>query len=198
MMKSQFKQTITIILIVTQLFVVSIPVFENEVNNLTDIKNTFDTIVSTSLALPFIVFTNQHNDIQISEHNEYVRDSSYIIRIKNADMFFDIVDGFVYFGRDTCPVCYRFMPILFDVVNEEQIQVFYFDTVYFRNHSLLTNDELQSIFADYQITHVPIIIRLTDGQLDSSFTPAFSDDEDNINIVKNSTRDFLCSERKSH
>ena len=117
--------------------------------------------------------------------------NEYIIKIENADMFFGIIDGFVYFGRNTCPFCYRFLPLLRDVADEERVQVFYFDTDHFRKYNLLTNDELQDVFANYQITHVPIIIKLVNGKFYDSFTPLFSVGEDDTNIVRESARNFL-------
>lgn len=140
----------------------------------------------------FLIITQLYN-FSANLHADLQREEalSYVVKIESAHMFFGISDGFVYFGRNTCPFCYRFLPLLYQVANEERIKVFYFDTSHFRDYNLLTNDELQEVFARFQITHVPIVIRLTDGQLYDIFTPPFLAYEDSTSMIKESTRDFL-------
>jgi len=87
------------------------------------------------LALTF--FTYRYLDAQNKE---------YIINIENADMFFDITDGFVYFGRDTCPSCELFLPLLMEVAKDENKQVYYFNTGYFRVNNLLIRRRITTDF----------------------------------------------------
>ncbi|MCL1934781.1 MAG: thioredoxin family protein [Defluviitaleaceae bacterium] len=151
----------------------------------------FKKIISVSLFLMLLVTIAAFYFIVFAEEHTIINNKEYIIRIENADMFFNITDGFVYFGRDTCPICYRFFPILEEIVNVEQIEVFYFDTDYFRENELLTREELQELFKNYEITHVPIIIRLVDGILYESFTPPSYISEESLILIRNSTNYFL-------
>ncbi|AEG61416.1 thioredoxin family protein [Desulforamulus ruminis] len=115
--------------------------------------------------------------------------NEYVLDITVANTFYEISDGFVYFGRPTCPSCELFKPLLTEVAKEENIQVYYFNTDYFRNNSLLTEAELKEIFEKYQIQQVPILIKLVNGSLDSSFGANFIEEESGK--IKEEIRDFV-------
>ncbi|KXG77106.1 hypothetical protein AN619_06360 [Thermotalea metallivorans] len=113
----------------------------------------------------------------------------YVIDIKDANTFYEISDGYVYFGRPTCPSCELFKPLLTEVANKEKVQVYYFNTDYFRDNSLLTEEELREIFEKYKIEQVPILIKLVNGSLDSSFGANFVENE--AEKIKKEIRDFI-------
>lgn len=115
--------------------------------------------------------------------------TEYLIDIKNSQTFNEISTGYVYFGRPTCPSCRLFQPLLSDVAREQKVQVYYFNTDYFRENSILSEDELQTIFKKYKIESVPILIKLVNGSLDSSFGADFV--EDQSPKIKNEMRDFI-------
>lgn len=114
-----------------------------------------------------------------------------IVRIKDADDFFAIKSGFVHFGKETCLSCKAFLPILSKVACDEKVSLYYFDTGYFREQSLLSESELQTIFYDYQIEAVPIVIKIQNGQTDDIFFPKFNEQKDNTTEVTESIKNFL-------
>lgn len=67
----------------------------------------------------------------------------------------------------------------------------YFDTGYFRENDLLSETELQTIFTDYQITSVPMIIVLRKGQLYDSFRPNFNEERDNTIEIRENIKLFI-------
>lgn len=121
--------------------------------------------------------------------SEYIQESGQITRIENSDMFRMINTGFVYFGRDTCPFCREFKPLLEKAILQENIEVFYFDTDYFRKNNLLTEEELQDIFREFMIFQVPTLIKVREGLVYDVLTADIRLDE--YHIVKNSIRYFI-------
>jgi thiol-disulfide isomerase/thioredoxin len=128
------------------------------------------------------------------QESETVKDVGQIVRIESADEFFGIDNGIVYFARENCAYCNSFFPILEEISCTENIMVSYFDTGYFRDNSLLAESELQTIFADYQVFSVPMVLAIRNGQLHDSFSPNFNDQRDNTTEVKDGIQAFLAQD----
>ncbi|MDD3393231.1 MAG: thioredoxin family protein [Anaerotignum sp.] len=154
-------------------------------------KNLHRLVVQTIILISTILLTSCTNTGTNTQESNLAEDSTKIERIESADNFFSIDDGFVYFGRETCSTCKSFLPILTEVTSDENIMMNYFDTGYFRENALLSESELQKIFTDYQVSSVPIVIEIRDGQLYDTFTPEFNEQRDNTTEVKESIKTFL-------
>ena len=68
--------------------------------------------------------------------------------------------GFLYVGRETCPVCQEFAPILVSVVDEEGLGVMYFDTDLDRE-----TQERITVLETLQVDSVPTMLYIKDGQI---------------------------------
>ena len=77
----------------------------------------------------------------------------------NSKEYNDIVeDGeskLVYVGRPTCPECAEFQPVLEEVVEEEKINVYYYNTDEAKKKSM---DEFNVIKENLNIKYVPVLI----------------------------------------
>lgn len=126
-----------------------------------------------------------------SNLNSSTVSDSQIIKIEDADDFFSIKNGFVHFGKETCASCKVFFPILSEILSEEDITVYYFDTGYFRENSILSENELQEIFSDYQVVSVPMMVEVCDGQVVNTYFPKFNEQRNNTAEIRESIRDFI-------
>ncbi len=127
----------------------------------------------------------------IPEKNGIEKPCNNIVKIENADDFFSIKEGYIHFGRESCSSCRAFIPILSEIAIQKNITVYYFDTGYFRENALLTENELQIIFSDYQVISVPIVIEIRDGQTNDTYVPMFNEERDNTDVVKSALIDFI-------
>lgn len=84
-----------------------------------------------------------------------------------------------------------FFPILSEILSEEDITVYYFDTGYFRENSILSENELQEIFSDYQVVSVPMMVEVCDGQVVNTYFPKFNEQRNNTAEIRESIRDFI-------
>lgn len=114
---------------------------------------------------------------------------NYIIQITDTSELYQLSDAYIYFGRENCPSCELFLPLLEEVTKEEKIQIYYFDTNYFRDNSLLTETELQAVFEEYRVEEVPVIISVKAGEVNGAYGATFTlEQADNI---KKDIREFL-------
>ncbi|MGL4760040.1 MAG: thioredoxin family protein [Sarcina sp.] len=69
----------------------------------------------------------------------------------------DEINGYVYFGRDTCEVCLHFNSYLEKEFKKNQdLMIYKFDTEYWR-----PNDNFQKILNKYNITTIPSLIKIS-------------------------------------
>jgi thiol-disulfide isomerase/thioredoxin len=114
--------------------------------------------------------------IRISAYS-HILSAEYVTDITDVASFYEITDGFIYFGRPTCPSCELFLPLLTDIANTERVSVAYFNTDYFRENNLIPEEELQNIFSKYQIIKIPMLVKLVSGGVDSAYGAEFNEDE---------------------
>lgn len=141
------------------------------------------------VALMFFIIVILMMNLYLNSPNK-----EYLLDITDVATFYEISksDGFVYFDSPNCPGCKLFKPLLTKVAKEENIQVYYFDTNYLINNSLLTENELIRILEEYKIIQVPIVIKFVNGSLDSSFGANFTAAQDEE--IKEKIRDFITYE----
>lgn len=114
-----------------------------------------------------------------------------LAKLESAEEFYSISTGFVLFGRSTCSTCEAFFPILYDILAENNCVIYYFDTDYFRENSLMKEKELQELFANYKVLSVPVIIRIENYQVTNSFSPLFNEQRNNTIEVHERVKEFL-------
>ena len=148
-------------------------------------------VVCALLLLISICLISCTSDSVALDPNYTDPNNSQIIRIESADDFFSIKNGFVHFGKETCASCKVFFPVLSEASSLENLTVYYFDTGYFRENSLLSESELQEIFSDYQVLSVPIVIKISDGQTVDTYYPKFNEQRNNTEEIQESIRNFL-------
>jgi predicted bacteriocin transport accessory protein len=119
-------------------------------------------------------------------------DAQYFINISDYEEFSRINDGIIYFGRDSCPECAKFTPILKEIAIEQKIDIYYFNTDYFRQNSILSEDELQTIFNEYHVTNVPILIGIKHGGFNSLFSVTLNE---NVESMKETVRNYISFDR---
>ena len=115
--------------------------------------------------------------------------TEYIVKINDTAHFNSITDGYIYFGRETCPSCELFLPLLEEVAKEQKVIVYYFDTNHFRNNALLSEDEMSAILTKYKIEEVPVIVNVIAGEVDSLYGATFSIDQ--VDNIKKDIRNFF-------
>jgi len=74
--------------------------------------------------------------------------NSGLVGIESIDHLYEVLDedevSFVYFGRPTCPDCQDFIVILEEVIEENSLTVYYFNTDAMRDEE--EYDEVIDIF----------------------------------------------------
>ena len=75
-------------------------------------------------------------------------------------------EAFVYIGSPTCPACEEFYPIVLRFLNDENRELYYFDT----DSAFLENpDKLIDLMESLNVTGTPTIIYLNGGEVQSQF-----------------------------
>lgn len=72
----------------------------------------------------------------------------------------DEISGYVYFGRDTCPICLYLNKFLEkEYINNNDLLIYKFDTDYWRE-----NKSFKDILNKYNISTIPTLIRINKDQ----------------------------------
>ena len=72
---------------------------------------------------------------------------------------------------------------------KETVNVYYFNTNYFRDNALITEDEMAQILETYQVVEVPIIVEIQNGQVIGSYGANFNENE--TEMIRTGIRGFL-------
>lgn len=94
-------------------------------------------------------------------------------QIKQADEIKDIYnlhDGYIYFGRPSCPACKRFKPILNLISKERNLKFNYFNSDYFRNEKNVPENSLMMIFQKYNVDSIPHLAYIENGEIQKILT----------------------------
>ena len=103
---------------------------------------------------------NSNVDIHTSSDIEiYTNENTNFKIIDDLDFFNKCNDSYIYFGRPTCPDCNSVSPLIDNLININNIEMYYFNTDYWRDNEIFKN-----IIKDYEIQHVPYIIYVKDNK----------------------------------
>lgn len=146
-------------------------------------------IIFITIAVSIIIvrwFFNLENDMIHKESKVG------LIDISSLSEFHEIENAFIYFGRESCEKCLLYEPILKEILNENKQAIYYFNTNYFRNETETTEEELQELFADYEIVGIPMIIEIKNGKLETKLQlEEFKKDE--TDQMRDVTKEYLLS-----
>ena len=76
------------------------------------------------------------------------------------DFLSELKSGFLYAGRPTCPHCQAFAPILIEVVREQNLTVYYYNTDATRGEA-----QRSEVLEALNITGVPTFMYIQNGQI---------------------------------
>lgn len=90
----------------------------------------------------------------------------------------------IYIGRPTCPGCVRLEPVLDNILKEENIKAYYYNTKTAREKEL---EEFEYAIEDLNALYIPLILCYEgDKEIDRLEYYDFLESEDNVNkFVKN-------------
>lgn len=113
--------------------------------------------------------------------------NSNLIKITSNDIFNEESDKFIYFGRDTCPICQIYKPNLISVLSEKNMQIYYFDTDYWRE-----KEGFDEILNHYKIDGIPNLIYIKkDGTFDKQDLGSNPKDFENEEVLKKEIIEFI-------
>lgn len=69
-------------------------------------------------------------------------------------------EAYLYFGRDSCPYCRAFQPLLEEAMSETGTKVYYYDT-----DARKQDDRFQDILDTNEVKTVPKLVRLQEGEV---------------------------------
>lgn len=140
-------------------------------------------LISVILGILFIsyrIFNNRINilnekdkTLKVMEQEVY---DSFTIKIDDINKLLnDEIKGYIYIGRDTCPICLYFNEYLKNEYEKNNKLVIYkFDTDFWRN-----NENFEAVLNKYKVTSIPTFIKVESNENYIKFE-ANSEDENEI------------------
>lgn len=80
--------------------------------------------------------------------------------------------AYLYFGRDNCPYCQEFQPLLDEAITETGTEVYHYDT---DDHA--GEDDFQTILDTNEVVTVPKLVKLEGGEVVDSVDHTHSQKE---------------------
>ncbi len=89
--------------------------------------------------------------------------------VTTLEAAYGLTDGYIYFGRPSCPSCELFLPVMELAANNRSLQIHYFNSDYFRSETDISDDALMEVFDHFGVVHVPLLLYLEDGAVVEAF-----------------------------
>lgn len=131
------------------------------------------------LVLSILFLTTLSIGLQIFQ-NKSVR----FKQITEIQEVYEVDEGYIYFGRPTCPSCKLFEPILRLISRERHIDIKYFNSDYFRKEKKVTDEELMKVFEKYEVARIPLLAYVKEGKLYEAFGSELSGNKDQSMVYK--------------
>lgn len=112
-----------------------------------------------------------------SEYENHVSSFSKVSAPTVEDKIQNKEDFILYIGRETCPECVHFVPVLSEVAGSEKIKVLYLDST-----NTEKSKELKEFRDKYEIMYVPSLLIFKEGKVNFPKIPSNKDEM--INILK--------------
>lgn len=120
-----------------------------------------------------------------------IRESSRLIRLDSLDILKNSEGKIVYFGRETCPICQIYEPVLEETLDELNIEAYYFDTDAWR-----ANDEFSTILDHYGIAGIPDLVYIKeDGSYIKQKLSHDAEKFDDEELLKQEIKKFLKNDK---
>lgn len=114
----------------------------------------------------------------ITNRSDYKKQVGSFIKVKAQDIE-QLIESdeniILYIGRETCPACRDFVPILYDYSNNNDINVYYLDST-----ETDKDKELKKFRDDNNIMYVPSLMVCVDKKITFPKIPESADDLDRI------------------
>lgn len=120
-------------------------------------------LVICCFGLCFYFIFNHFNSNDNSDNDEEILmliDGSYLLDFMDKEQ-----TGYIYIGRDSCPHCREFRPVLEDVVKENNLSVFYYDLD--KEKSI---DTKNLVIDKLNLEFVPIVFKFENGHVVDSLS----------------------------
>lgn len=122
-------------------------------------------VIISCLSLMFVNIAPSGSDKNSTDTASVIHYETY--ETIDSDKLFDVLNevgttNFVYVGRDTCPRCSAWAPKLAEVIKEQNVLVYYYDTAASRASNV---DKLNELMNRLNITSVPAFLKITDGEI---------------------------------
>lgn len=118
----------------------------------------------------------------ITNRSDYKKQVGSFIKVKAQDIG-QLIDSdeniILYIGRETCPACRDFVPILYDYSNNNDINVYYLDST-----ETDKDKELKKFRDDNNIMYVPSLMICVDKKI--TF-PKIPEDAENLDRILKAT-----------
>lgn len=91
----------------------------------------------------------------------FMKPQSYVVEIKDEASYKAVMAedvAYLYFGRDTCPYCRKFEPLMNQAIEETEAKVYKYDTDKHKKDS-----DFQEIIDANEVETVPKLVRLEKG-----------------------------------
>ncbi|MDO4604543.1 MAG: thioredoxin family protein [Helcococcus sp.] len=105
-------------------------------------------------------------------------------QITEIQEVYKVNEGYIYFGRPTCPSCRLFEPIIKLISKERHIDINYFNSDYFRKEKKASDEDLMKVFEKYEVTRIPLLAYVRDGKLYEAFGSELSGNKDQSMVYK--------------
>lgn len=104
--------------------------------------------VLSSIGLQFL----QNNSVKIKQ-------------VSGIQEIYDLEEGYLFFGRPSCPACQRFKPILKLISKERRIEFNYVNSDYLRDEKRIPEEDLRQVINKYNIDSIPYLAYVKNGKL---------------------------------
>lgn len=91
----------------------------------------------------------------------FMQPKSFVAEVRNKTGYDAVMDeevAYLYFGRDTCPYCREFEPLMNEAIQETGTKVYKYDTDDHKN-----DGDFQDILDASEVKTVPKLVRLEKG-----------------------------------
>lgn len=142
------------------------------------------------LGVLFIIFSNSKinylNKKNVELDEEIVEEvyDTFTIKIDDiSKLINNEIQGYVYIGRETCPICLYFNKYLkYEYNKNNELKIYKFDTDFWRD-----NEKFENILDKYNILSIPTLIKI-----DSSGNyKTFKCDSENEKDIQEALNNFL-------
>lgn len=123
-------------------------------------------VIMSVLALVLVSTLYSDNNNQSADTNDTMMQYDTYNKI-NSDELFTLLNEnttskIVYVGRDTCPVCATFAPLLTESIQETGSLVYYYDTAAARADDA---DKLSELMNKLSVSSVPALLKIENGEV---------------------------------